>query len=406
MATPVKRRDPAVQALPYPYKAWLALSSDPDNTLWPDWQELHRVIWKELGLPFADSFFIRSYNQHLKGQVDLHDHPEILAAHPHDTMHTWGDFMFGREKSFDRSDAEVYIAHLQRLGIKPRVWVDHSMFVGNMLHVHSYGSTPEFTDASGHRYSNPLYTLDLAHTAGVRYIWDGTITPVVGQDRPISLWRTHKERRASAKAALGNYLKHVAGERLGVGQSFRDQFPGNAAYCVRKFADGRSLYVFPRYGHWAKADIDGLGDLLAPDRMSELIREGGTCIAYTHLGKRPVDRMNAPTHVPANTVAALRGVKERFDQRELMVSSVSDLLDQLVLRDHIAVDVPRNTITFKADGIAFTTIDAAALAGRSFSFMSKGLDPEKLRVCGTSDDLQARVALHGPGSFTLHFGRQ
>lgn len=405
MATPVKRRDPSVQALPYPYKAWLALSSDPDNTLWPDWQELDRVIWQELGLPFADSFFIRSYNQHIKGQVDLHDHPEILAAHPHDTMHTWGDFMFGREKSFDRSDAEAHFAQLQRLGIAPRVWVDHSMFIGNLLHMHPYGSTPEFTDASGHRYSNPLYSLDLAHAAGVRYVWDGTITPVVGQDRPISLWRRHRQRGASGKAALGNYLKHVTGERLGVGRSFRDQFPSNDAYSVRKFADGRSLYVFSRYGHWAKADIDGLGDLLAPERMSELIGNGGTCIAYTHLGKRPVERMNATTHIPANTLAALRGVKKHFEQRELMVSSVSDLLDQLVLRDHIAVDVPKNQVTFKADSIAFTTVDAKALNGRSFSFKSQGLDPAKLRVRGTHEDLNPRVELHAPGSFTLHFPR-
>ena len=53
-----KQRDPRIEALPYPYKAWLALSSDPDNTLFPDWQELDKVIWKELGLPFADSCFL------------------------------------------------------------------------------------------------------------------------------------------------------------------------------------------------------------------------------------------------------------------------------------------------------------------------------------------------------------
>ena len=72
----------------------------------------------------------------------------ILPAHPHDTMHTWGDFMFGREKSFDRADAETHLGILQRLGTKPRVWVDHSMFIGNMIHFHRYGSMPRFTDAS------------------------------------------------------------------------------------------------------------------------------------------------------------------------------------------------------------------------------------------------------------------
>ncbi|MEO8589467.1 MAG: hypothetical protein ABI432_08875, partial [Flavobacteriales bacterium] len=163
-----KRRDPSVLALPHPYKAWLALSSDPDATLYKDWQELDRVIWKELGLPFADSFFIRSYNSHQPGQVDLNDHPEILKAHPHDTIHTWGDFVFGGKRGFDREDAIDHAEALARVGFTPRVWTDHSIFFGNLLHQHRYGGLPELRDASGYVYTNPLYTLDLIRKAGVR----------------------------------------------------------------------------------------------------------------------------------------------------------------------------------------------------------------------------------------------
>lgn len=395
-----KRRDPRVEAMPYPYKAWLALSSDPDNTRFPDWQELDQVIWKELGLPFADSYFIRSYSKQLLDQVDLHAHPEILSAHPHDTMHTWGDFLLGREKSFDRVDAEAHLRILQQLGSKPRVWVDHSMFVGNMIHFHRYGSMPAFTDTSGHVYPNPLYSLDLAHEAGVRYLWDGTITPIIGQDRPISLWRIHRERAATWSKALSNYLLHIAAAILGVGKSFRAQFPPNDGYRPMRFEDGRWLYVFTRHGQWAKADIDGLGDLLSTERINALVRSGGMGIIYTHLGKRPVDRMPDPVHIPPRTKAALQHVKERFEKRELMVSSTSELLDYAVLRDNIRVDVKGKTIEFVADGIAYTSIGAAEVAGKSFTIRGNG--QHRWQVRGTTEELRPRIEPHGR-RFTLHF---
>lgn len=357
------------------------------------------MIWKELELPFADSFYVRSYNQQLPGQVDLHGHPEILSAHEHDTMHTWGDFMFSGEKSFVRADAEAHLRVLQQLGSRPRVWIDHSMFVGNMIHFHRYGSTPRFTDASGHAYSNPLYTLDLVHEAGVRYLWDGTITPIIGQDRPISLWHIHRERSDRWSKALANLILHLAAALLGVGRSFREQFPPNDGYRPMCFEDGRWLYTFPRHGQWMKADIDGLGDLLSTERINRLMRSGGIMIAYTHLGKRPVDRMQDPVHIPARTVAALRHLKKRHADRELMLSSTSALLDYAVLRDHIRIDTKAKTIEFQADGIAFSTVGPKELAGRSFTVR---VDPRTMRVRGTAGDLHPRIEVHGQ-RFTLHF---
>lgn len=402
---PPRVRDPRVRAYPFPYKAWLALSSDPDNTLIADWRELDRVIWKELGLPFADTLFLRSYNKNLPQQVNLHDHPEIYQAHPHDTIHTWGDYVWAGQKGFDRSDAEGALNELKLIGSTPRVWVDHSSFTGNMLHNHQAGALPTIRDASGHVYPNPWYTLDLAKAAGVRYVWDGTITPILGQDRSLSLWSEHRHRTSSLRRAVPSFMKHRVGGALGVGQAFRDQFKGNAAYRPHDFPDGSRLYTFPRHGEWADADIDGLGRQLSPDRVDLLIANGGVSIQYTHLGKRPVGRMSDVQHIPPATSSGLEHVRNRWKAGDLQLSSVSRVLDYLVLRDHVVIDTAAKKITFQADGIAFDRVGAQHLTGHSFTFQNVGFVPSQDSIIGSQGTLVPRIEEHTERLFTLHFDR-
>ena len=399
--TPVKQRvrDGRVQALPHPWSAWLSVSSDPDNTRFPDWEELDRVIWKELGLPFSDSVFIRSYNVQLPDQVDLHGHPEILGSHLHDTMHTWGDLMFAGTRGFDRSDAEAHLKIMEQLRFSPRVWVDHSMFIGNLLHNHKFGGIPEFKDASGYTYANQYYTLDLIRKAGVRYFWDGTITSVLGQDRSLSLRQYHMERTGSGRRGTLDWMKHKVGDTFGLGKAFRDQFQGNQAYRVHRFLDGSHGYVFPRYGRWELADIQGLGVLLAPEQMDRLVAQGGVCIAYTHLGKRKAGHENDPAHIPVATRRSLEHVASLHREGKLMLSSLGRLLDYLVLRDHMAISGP--AITFQADGLAFNEVGPRDLAGHSFTI--KGAVPPDMVVHGTHGPVPHAVQRHGERAFTLQF---
>ena len=398
-----RQRDPRVRAYPYPARAWLALSSDPDNTLIEDWRELDRVIWKELGLPFSDSLFLRSFNLNLPEQVDLARHPEMLIAHPHDTIHTWGDYVWSGPKSFERVDAIEGREMLARMGMRPRVWVDHSLFMGNMLHNHRYGSMPTMTDASGHVYPNPLYTLDIVKHVGVRYLWDGTISQVLGQDRKVSRWGMHRWRHASLRTTIGSYLKHQAGSLLGVGHAFRGQFTGNSAYRPHRFPDGSVLYVFPRHGTWVDADIDGLGRMLSAERLDRLQQCGGTCILYTHLGKRPVDRMHEVGHITATTKEGLVRLRDRWKAGNIELSSISKMLDHLVLRDHITIDDRQGVIRFHADGVAFHEVGALELAGHRFSFKRSNLPAKEWKVSGTNSQLAHRVEDHGKDGFTIHF---
>lgn len=388
----------AVLKYPYPYKAWLTLANDPDNTRIEDWKELHSFIWEELNLPFGDSLFVRSFNQNLPDQVSLESHPEIGKAHNHDIIHTWGDYMHARKRGFDREDAEEAAKTLKEIGIEPRVWIDHASFVGNMIHGTDKGAKDKLIDSSGHVYQNFLYTLDIARELGIRYIWNGEVTDIVGQDRKLA-FTDHKVQSGGSnlKASAKSVLQQVPGIRTGY------VAPDNRQYNKRKFPDGSELYCFRRFGTWQDADIDGLHNLINPKKVDELLRKGGTAIVYSHIGKRHPEGANRKNHIPDTTRADFQNLKERFEAKELMLSDVSGMLDYLVLRDNITIDTKGATIQFNADGIRFQSLSTDDLKGMRFSFRTKQLGTNKPTVLVNGDATSVEIIAHNDQSFTIQF---
>jgi hypothetical protein len=195
------------------------------------------------------------------------------------------------------------------------------------------------------------------------------------------------------------------GQATGSGSAFRAQFPGNSAYRPHRFPDGLTFYVFQRHGKWPLADIDGLGELLAPERMDELERTGGVCIAYTHLGKRPASLATDPHHIPERTRNALVHLKERWAVGGINLSSISELLDHLVIRDRIEIDEPNRTIRFVPDGVAFQKIGQAELAGRKFSFKPLSAPSGEFKILGSDGPVSAQREEHAQDGFSLTFDR-
>lgn len=378
--------DAAVLKYPYPYKAWLTMANDPDNTLIDDWKELHGFIWEELGLPFGDSLFVRSFNQNLPDQVSLEKHPEIGTAHLHDIIHTWGDYMHGRRRGFDREDAIEAAETLKKAGILPKVWIDHASFVGNMLHGTRKGAIDKLIDSSGHEYENFLYSLDIARELGIRYIWNGEVTSVVGQDRKLG-FADHKRQSGSAlKASAKSVLQQLPSvQRAYVAADNRQYFP-------YEFPDGSTLYCFRRYGTWQDADIDGLHNLINPERVSELIANEGTAVVYSHLGKRHPNGSDRENHIPETTRKDLRNLKSKYESKELMISSTSDMLDYLVIRDHIRTNASNGTIEFVSDGIRYGSLSEEQLKGKVFSFNANRLKKEKptILIDGSKVEVEIR----------------
>lgn len=357
-------------AYPPPYRCWLTLSNDPDNTTVEGWRELHELIWQELGLPFADSFFLVAYNDAIGDQVSVAEQPEILDAHPHDTMHTWGDYTMSKRRVFERGEAEQGLQLLRRHGLRPRIWTDHSDFVGNMLHRNTKGALPRIEDASGHVYENSVYTLDLVRRAGVRYLWDGSnLTTVIGQDRPLPRHEWYRNQHGDGgKGRLLAWADRLGRPVLSRLQSPLLSFtPGiNRQLYVDTLPDGQRFHLFRRYTHWPLADIDGFGEVIAPTMVDRLIENRGTAIVYTHLGKRRADRQGDIDHVPPPTRHALEYLSRRHREGAVHISATSKLLDYLVLRD--ALTFSDGTVEFRPDGVRFTGLSEDDLAGHDFGF--------------------------------------
>ena len=391
------------QLLPFPppFRAWLALSNDPDNTTAAAWQELHDLIWEELELPFADSIFLRSVNDSLPDQISAESHPHLLDAHPFDTLHTWGDYILSQSEAFHRGRAREAVEALSGMGVEPRVWVDHSFFEGNLLGPARLGSRPSIDDASGHSYENTLYTLDLARQAGVRYVWDQSVSTAFarpGRETPrheFYAWKTGSELKGRAHSALhavaAPLWRWVEAER------FDYVAARNRVYYPWTFEDGQTFYCFPRYGTWPQADIRGFGELLEERQLRRMVEAGAACIVYTHLGKRHAEQSGAQ-HVPESTRASLRALRDRYAAQEIMVSSTSRLLDYCVLRDHARVEGTR--VDFVADGVRWQSLAEDDLSGFRFGLPARAGDHLEVLVDGQPVD--AAVATIGSDlSFTV-----
>lgn len=353
---------------PYPYKAWLSISNDPDNTTLENWQELHEYIWVELKLPFGDALFLDSYNQNLPNQVTLSNKNDILNQHFHDSLHFWGDYQHSRTKLFDRNDAKFAIKKLQKFNFIPRVWIDHSNNQANFIHGNCFGSQPKQYDASGVEYQNFQYTLDLAIKAGVKYVWHGDITQIIGQDRKISYWKFLKKRQIS-------FSQKIIYSILNTFKYFTSIIPkikeNNSQLWAHSFPDGNKLYCFERYGKWEDADIDGLGDVIAPKNINQLVDNEGSCIVYTHLGKRKKNRINDIDHIPDKTKKALAYLKELNNQQHIYISPISKMLDYMVIRDNIKIDNVSKIIYLNKDGIRFEKLTTKDIITHQFSFNTK-----------------------------------
>jgi len=388
---------------PYPYKAWFTVANDPDNTLIKDWKELDAFIWGELELPLSNSIFIKSFNNNLPQQVNLTEHPEILTQ-KHDIIHTWGDYMHSRRLGFDREDAIEAVKIIEQNSLEPKVWIDHAQFIGNLIHFSNKGSTPSTKDASGIVYKNYVYTLDLIKQIGIRYIWNGGITNIIGQDRKISASKYFMQSPVSSRKSLVKLILNQLIHSKRIRKLFKLNIPDNRQYYPNEFADGSRLYCFSRYGTWKDADIYGLGNILEQKKIDSLVENEGTMVAYTHLGKRPASKMKEPFHIPPKTKRSLRYIKEKYESKILMVSSISSMLDYLVLRDHVKFSPQKNTIEILPDNIRYSNITQSDLTNKKFSFeRNNQFNLETIKIISGDTPLKFDLKIEEANIFSIIF---
>jgi hypothetical protein len=329
MSTPALRAAPAVVGLrsfPYPYRAMLAICSDLDET--PDrdvYWEIARYLNSGDATPMGPGVELEVgnsiyfdmapdqfayWNTDDKGRAMVR---ELVRSGHIDCIHSYGDL------ATTRAHAGRALEELQRHGCRLEVWIDHAVAPSNL--------GADIMRGLGDVPGTAVYHADLTCGFGVRYVWRGRITSVIGQDVSRSLRDVFDpgHAAASSRTLAKEWAKGWLG-RLG-SRKYAIHAPNEALRQVT-LRDGRPVWEFLRVNsYWDGvengATAAGLAEVLRPRFLDTLVRRGGVALVYTHLGK-VTDRREP---LPPATRDALRLLASYRDSGRILVTTTRRLLD-------------------------------------------------------------------------------
>jgi hypothetical protein len=273
---------------PYPYRSMLAICSDLDET--PDrrvYGEIMRYLnttentamGQGVGLEVGNTIYFDMppgqfayWNTDDAGRELVRS---LIRSGHIDCMHSYGDL------ATTRSHVERAVEELARHDCRLQVWVDHGTATSN------FGA--DIMQGGGDLEGSAVYHADLTYDYGIRYVWRGRVTSVIGQDVPRRLggvWSARhpmgsmltvgKEFAKGVVARFGNikYEKHVS-NRLMWPSQLRSRHP------VTEF-----LRFNPYWGGVGKgATAEGIAHVLVKPVLDTLVGREAVGVLYTHLGK-------------------------------------------------------------------------------------------------------------------------
>jgi len=241
-----------------------------------------------------------------------------------DCLHSYGDLAETREC------ASRAVDELERYNCRLEVWVDHRKSPTN------FG--PDITCGYGDIASSRAYHADISIAFGIKYIWRGRTTGLLGQNaavHPLLFVRMFERAsplvsgRTLAKEAVKVFLGHVKHPRWQMHAS-------NSVYRISRLRDGHLVYEFlradPYFGGQSSVDTgDLIGHVLTKRNLDMLVRRKAVWIHYTHLGK--VKNSSIPFGEP--TQKAFRLLASYYSDGRILVTTTHRLLRYLTMRDCI-----------------------------------------------------------------------
>ncbi len=232
-----------------------------------------------------------------------------------DCLHSYGDL------ATTRAHAGRALDELVKHECRMSVWVDHAHgptnFGADIMRGHG--------DEPGH----PAYHADLTINYGIRHVWRGRASSVIGQDRPFSLRSIGSARRplASARTLAKEAAKQVLARQ---GHAKYSAHAGNPLVVETSLRDGQPIREFircnPSLGGVSCHDRgDAIHEVLTRRFLDRLVERKAPCILYTHLGK--LERGETRRHFRPAVVAAFRLLAEYQQSGKLQVTTTSRLLD-------------------------------------------------------------------------------
>jgi hypothetical protein len=322
---------------PYPYRAMLAIASDLDET--PDAASYFEVMrylngtaptafGPGLGLEVGNSIYFDMpagqfsyWNAHEAERERL----RVLIRSGHiDCLHSFGDL------ATTRAHAARALEELDRHGCRLEVWVDHGTARTN------FGA--DIMQGEGDVPGAPAYHADLTSSFGIRYVWRGRVTSVIGQDIPrrlAGLWR-FDHPFASTRTVAKEFAKGWLGRH---GSPKYAMHASNRLLREVRLRDGRPMREFLRANpSWGGVSCHetaaGIAEVLTDRLLDTLIARGGVCVLYTHLGKPP----GAPALAfGARTRQAFERLAERYRSGALLVATTQRVLRYHEMRAQVRV---------------------------------------------------------------------
>ena len=320
-----------LRKFPYPYKAALTICSDIDGTTTKEeFLEIQKYLnTKEetsmgegVGLEIGNSFVMYAPStcafSYFSGNLE---NAQIIRKYINsgymDFMHSYGE-----KVDFTRKDAIEAIKELNDNQCKVDVWVDHAKTPDNL--------GDDVTFGLGDHPESSAYHSDLTLAYGIKFLWLGRITTVIGQSAPITL-KTFSSIYDSRRPvdSLRNMMKEFAKNVLAV--------LGNRKYAmhksydlirVAKLDDGQKAYEFLRFDNYWKGIATGatskrLAYVISRRTLERLKEVGGYMVVYTHLGKNS----DCSQVIAEETQNALRDLASEQERGNIYVTTTSRLLN-------------------------------------------------------------------------------
>ena len=377
-ARPVYGAPVVVRPYPYPFVAAFALSNDVDGMNRAAFEDWHGFVsgagetsyGPGLGLEVGDSFWVWAgdrkdelaiYRQFPDDfdRVESPDVPrivELARAGWLDTLHSFGNWRapvgVDRETLGARAQAEYALETLDRLGVKPKVFVNHSMSpsnVGAIWGTYQKGDDPK----------HPMYSVDLMRAAGLRYFWpDACVNMEKFGDH------LHYDSDGDLHDAIAGYPWSSWLRRAGkVMDDDPPDFPRGAGDLRRLLVgmfnetilpvaakDGRPILAFKRYRSPYLPTSSTFPIQVTSRKLDLLERQGGAVVVYQHFGITSLrgraksnapgaKARSAPPVLDEHEAACWRDIAERRNAGRLFVATTARLLDWLWFRDRLVIDV-------------------------------------------------------------------
>ena len=324
-AVGAKRQETPRDAAPV---AMLAICSDLDET--PDcdtYFELMRFLnttettsmGEGVGLEVGNSIYFDMAPGHVSywnaSEKNKEKFRALIRSGHIDCLHSYGDLATTRQHAGRALD------ELSRYDCRLKVWVDHAVAPTN------FGA--DIMQGHGDELGHQAYHADLTIDYGIRYIWRGRVTSIIGQDQPVSFagiadWRHPvQSTRTIAKEAAKQALAFCGHAKYRMHRSNRVLQP--AVLRDHRCQALEFLRSSPSWHGVSGLDTGcGISEVLSRRFLDQLVARRGKCILYTHLGKLGA----GVTRFSEATVQAFRRLAEYYRSGKVLVTTTRRLLER------------------------------------------------------------------------------